>query len=54
MKAAIINESTNEVVNVIELEPGAIWEAPAGHRVKFSEEAKIGDLYVDTVFIPAE
>lgn len=42
MKTAIINEATNEVVNVIELERDAVWEAPFGYFVKFSETAAIG------------
>ena len=52
MKAAVIDEATNEVVNIIELEPDAKWEAPAGHRVKIikTETVSIGDLQVDQVF----
>ena len=45
MRYALINESTNEVVNVIVLEPDAIWEAPSGHCVKQSDDKQIGDIW---------
>ena len=51
MKCALINLANNEVVNVIELDPQAIWEAPTNHIVVFSESATIGQLYVDGEFI---
>jgi hypothetical protein len=44
MQASIIDLSTNQIVNVIELEPDAIWEAPAGHIVKYIE-AEIGNVF---------
>lgn len=51
MRAAIIEESTSRVVNVIELEPDANWEAPAGHFVRFNENASIGMLWNGTELI---
>lgn len=50
MRAALIDESTNEVVNVIELEVDAKWEAPIGFKIVFSEESQIGLACVDGVF----
>jgi hypothetical protein len=44
MKAALIDLSTNQIVNIIELEKDAIWEAPPGHIVLFVQ-ANIGALY---------
>ena len=54
MKYALINLANNEVVNVIELEPQAIWQAPENHIVVASEVADIGWLYVDGQFISPE
>ena len=42
MRYALISEATNEVVNIIELEPEALWEAPQGCFIRFDENAKIG------------
>jgi hypothetical protein len=59
MKAALIDESTNEVVNTIELEKNAKWEAPRGIRVVFVDEdnpdqvpekAEIGKVYYEKKF----
>lgn len=57
MKAALISEATNQVVNIIELEKDAKWEAPAGHFIKFSEAAHIGTYWNGEAFVtqnPAE
>ena len=51
MKAAIIQESTNTVVNVIELEANSIWPAPDGHFVRFDESAAIGMTWDGTQLI---
>jgi len=54
MRTALIDQSNNLVVNAIELDPQAIWEAPANHIVVASEIASIGWLYVDGEFIAPE
>jgi len=45
MRYAVINEATNEIVNMILLDPDAIWEAPAGHCVRQTDEKQIGDIW---------
>lgn len=45
MRAAVIRESDNTVVNVIDLEPGATWAPPAGHFVRFQEDADFGMVW---------
>lgn len=51
--AIIIDESTNEVVNRIELEKGAKWEPPAGYKVVF-RDGDIGRQFVQGKFKDAE
>lgn len=50
MRAALINNSTNLVENVIELEVEAQWEAPTGYRIVFSEVGRIGQLHYEREF----
>lgn len=45
MRAVLIQESTNTVVNIIELETDSKWQAPAGHFIRYSEKAAIGDVW---------
>lgn len=45
MRAALIQESNNTVVNIIELEENAKWQAPSGFFVRFTETAAIGDVW---------
>lgn len=53
MRQAIIQESTNTVINIIRLTAGSNWTPPAGHSVIPCEEADvtIGDTYEDGEFI---
>lgn len=51
MKYAVINEQNNQVINVIELDSGAKWEAPAGHFIKQSDIAGIGMFYHQQEFL---
>lgn len=44
-KAAIINETSNIVVNIIELELDALWQSPSGHFIRFDESAAIGGVW---------
>jgi len=54
MKAALINELTNEVVNIIELEVDSNWQAPENHQIVFSELGAIGMFYVQGEFLTPE
>ena len=54
MKAALINELTNEVMNIIELEADSNWQAPENHQVVFNETAAIGMFYVQGEFLTTE
>lgn len=54
MKAALINELTNEVVNMIELEADGKWQAPQNHFIRFCDNAQIGDYFVDGRFLTFE
>jgi len=54
MKAAVIERATNRVVNTIEIERDAIWEAPAGHFIVFSEVATTAQAFVDQEFVDVE
>lgn len=55
MRKALVS-STDDVVNVIEIEEGANWSPPPDHTVVdiVEENVSPGDRYVDGVFIPAE
>jgi hypothetical protein len=44
-RAALIDEASNIVVNIIELEHDALWQAPYGHFIRFIETAAIGDVW---------
>lgn len=46
IKAAIINEQTNIVENLIVL--GGVWQAPQGFYLVVSQDAGIGDFYDPT------
>lgn len=51
MRAGVIETATSLVVNIIELEEGAIWEAPEGCFVRFGDNAAIGMYYMDNQFL---
>lgn len=50
MKAAIIDQITKVVVNVVELAPDSDWLPPAGTVIEFSDEAIIGVKWNGTGF----
>ena len=54
MKTALISEANNQVVNIIELEKDAKWEAPAGHFIRFSESAQIGWFWNGQAFVETD
>ena len=54
MRAALINELTNEVVNCIELLPDSQWEAPQNHFIRFDETAQIGYYFVENRLLTPE
>lgn len=51
MKYSLVNEATNQVVNIIELDESSKWEAPAGHFIKQSDTAGIGMFWDGENFI---
>lgn len=54
MKATLIDLATNQVVNIIELDKNAKWEAPQNHIIVFSETASIGMYYLQGEFMTEE
>ena len=49
---AVINDVTRVVVNVIELEPDAVWTPPEGCSVVEGDAAENGGTFVDGEFVP--
>ena len=51
MKAAIIHQFSQKVVNIIELDPDEDYKPEFGHSIMFSEEARIGMVWNGSQFI---
>ena len=51
MRMAVVKISDNLVTNVIELEPGADWNPPAGHSIRLAGNANPGDIWSGTEYI---
>jgi hypothetical protein len=53
-RVAIVNKETNKVENVAAVEEGAKWSAPEGRIAVPSDEAEIGMIYREGVFMRDE
>lgn len=51
MRYAVIERATANVVNTIELDDVDAWTPPEGHYIVASEEASIGQRYVNRRFV---
>lgn len=54
IKAAVINEVTNIVENIIVLPKSQDWKPPVGYYLEVSEQASIGAVFVNGVFVREE
>lgn len=52
MRYAMIDVTTNVVINVFDLADGETWTPPDGFETVASDTANIGDIYADGAFAP--
>ena len=52
MRTAIVNDSTNVVVNIVETHPDKVWSPPAGHTAREITGGSIGWRYTGVSFEP--